>query len=165
MIAEPGYSAQDRWGVVRNVDNCVPADGVVNHVLRAMQLNDFPEADSGVRCLWDWSHDLYRGSPVNGHGNFTRFVQRARGSEIGMLVGCEGWTLEQLNAIGDGSKFASHVAVVSPRGDLDARNSRRFLFQLRREMRPPYDGAWSIWALVVSGADGALSDPGGRGGL
>lgn len=164
-LAEPGWSAQDQWGVVRLVDNRVPGERVVDNVLRSMQKNDFPDTDSGVRCLWDWTHDLYRGDPVNGHGNFTRFLQRSRVSEIGMLMDCEGWTLEAFSPIGDGSRYASQVAVVSPRGDLDARNSRRFLFQLRRELRPPYDGAWSIWAIVVSAADGSLRDHGGRGGL
>lgn len=152
----------DQWGVVRSVHPGVPVDEVVENVLRALKLNNFPETDSGVRCFWDWTHDLYRGAPVNGHGNFEKYRARVRKSDIGRLIDNEGWTLEPLSAVGDGSKYASQVAVVSPRGDLDACDTRRFLFQLRREMRPPFNGGWSVWAIVVSLADGNLRSMGGR---
>jgi hypothetical protein len=45
------------------------------------------------------------------------------------------------------------------RGDADGNNARRYLFQLRRELRPPYDGSWSIWGIICSDAGGALDAP------
>jgi hypothetical protein len=88
----------------------VPASGVVENVLAALQTNDEPFADAGIKTLWDWTHELYRGRPVNGHGDFEIYRDRARRSEIAPLLHSEDWALEPLSLVGDGSKYATHVA-------------------------------------------------------
>ena len=54
----------------------------------------------------------------------------------------------------------THVAVVFPSGDSDGANARRFCFQLRKEMRPPYSGSWSVWGVIVSERGGEIQDMG-----
>ena len=135
----------------------VPCEEVVGNVLQALQRNDFPEVNSGLLAFWSWTHELYRGRPVNGHGNFSIFAERAHNSELGPLMNCEGWTLEPLNVVGAGEKYATQVARVRPRGDAKG-IGRRFLFQLRRELRPPYNGAWSMWGVIISESDGSIQD-------
>ena len=71
-----------------------------------------------------------------------------------------------LALVGDGTKLATQVALVRQRGggaaDGEAaaagRYARRYLFQLKREERPPYYGAWSVWGLIVSSAEGDIQD-------
>lgn len=140
--------------IVRSWSADVPTSRVVPNILDALQADD---AES-MRTFWDWTHELYRGRPVNGHGDFDVFASRAVNSEIGALLGCEGYTLEPLNLVGDGEKYATQVAHVCPKGDLDGQNARRFLFQLRRELRPPYLGSWSVWGVIVSDARGDIQD-------
>ena len=91
-------------------------------------------------------------------GNFSIYLSRAKVSEIGALINSAGYQLEPYNAVGDGEKYGTQVAVVCPQGDLDGRNARRILFQLRRELRPPYNGAWSVWGIITSDATGAIND-------
>ena len=134
----------------------VPCEEVVGNVLQALQRNDFPEVNSGLLAFWSWTHELYRGRPVNGHGNFSIFAERAHNSELGPLMNCESWTLEPLNVVGTGEKYATQVARVRPRDDAKGTQGRRFLFQLRRELRPPYNGAWSVWGVIISESDGSI---------
>ena len=141
--------------IVRTWDASVPAHEVVQNVLSALQHNDHPTANAGMRTFWDWTHELYRGRPVNGHGNFSIFEERAARSELGAIIGCHSFKLEPHNPVGDGSKYGTQVAVVRPReGD----DGRRYLFQLRRELRPPYSGSWSIWGVIVSDQAGSIQD-------
>jgi len=136
----------------------LPANRVVDNILRALQENDYPDANSGLRTFWAWTHELYRGRPVNGHGNFDTFAGRAGNSELGQLIGSSRWTLEPLNLVADGDRYATQVARVYAAGDSDGTYARRYLFQLRREQRPPYNGAWSVWGVIVSDVGGQIND-------
>lgn len=95
---------------------------------------------------------------MNGHGDFVLFASRALRSELGPLVNNACWVLEPINEVGDGSRYATQVAQVCPAGDVDGKWARRYLFQLRREQRPPYNGAWSVWGVIVSEPDGSIQD-------
>mmetsp|Transcript_22425 Transcript_22425/g.55772 ORF Transcript_22425/g.55772 Transcript_22425/m.55772 type:complete len:224 (+) Transcript_22425:100-771(+) len=145
-------------GVARLSTPSLPAEAVVDNLLRALQKNDSPEVDAGLRAFWAWTHELYRGRPVNGHGDFQIFAARAVRSELAPLLGSTRWVLEPINPVGDGSKYATHVARVWPAGDEGGKSVRRYLFQLRREQRPPYNGAWSVWGVIVSDSVGSIQD-------
>jgi len=144
--------------ISRSWDASLPASEVVPNLMRAFEANDEPPLGAGLRTFWDWTHELYRGRPVNGHGDFSLFASRARHSELALLMGASSWAMEPCFLVGDGAKYATHVASVFPAGDLDGRRARRYLFQLRREERPPYNGAWSVWGIIVSDACGDLQD-------
>jgi len=134
---------------ISTYNSSIPAEGLVQHLLEALQ-------EGELLTFWEYTHELYRGRPVNGHGNFTTFASRARQSEIGALLGCSLYSLEPVNAVGDGSKYMTQVARVWPASE--STKFRRYLFQLRREMRPPYNGGWSVWGVIVSDGEGAIQD-------
>eukprot|EP00967_Tisochrysis_lutea_P102737 scaffold154784_cov32-Tisochrysis_lutea.AAC.2 len=144
--------------ISRSWDPDLPVEKVVPNLLRALQSNDEPTLNAGLRTFWDWTHELYRGRPVNGHGDFSLFAKRAARSELAALLQSSGWQAEPYSPVGDGSKYGTHVVTIFPCGDLDGQGARRYLFQLRREMRPPYNGAWAVWGVIVSDANGELQD-------
>lgn len=144
--------------VSRSWDPSLPPYLVVPNLLRALQANDAPTPGAGLRTFYDWTHELYRGRPVNGHGDFDIFAARATRSELGALIGAKSWATEPYSQVGDGQKYGTHVVTVFPRGNAAGAPGRRYLFQLRRELRPPYNGAWAVWGVIVSDAGGNIQD-------
>jgi hypothetical protein len=162
----PALLERDALGVCRELSAELPAAEIVPNLLAALDANDEPTPDAGLATFWAWTHELYRGRPVNGHGNFDEWKRRASQSEVAGLIGAANWEVAPLALVGDGTKLATQVALVRQRGggaaDGEAaaagRYARRYLFQLKREERPPYHGAWSVWGLIVSSAEGDIQD-------
>jgi hypothetical protein len=162
----PALLERDALGVCRELSAELPAAEIVPNLLAALDANDEPTPDAGLATFWAWTHELYRGRPVNGHGDYDEWKRRASQSEVAGLIGAANWDVAPLALVGDGTKLATQVALVRQRGggaaDGEAaaagRYARRYLFQLKREERPPYYGAWSVWGLIVSSAEGDIQD-------
>lgn len=134
----------------------VPVDKVVDNLLAALQSNDFPEANAGVKAFWDWTSPMYRASPLNGRGNFDVFLERSKDSYLAQLIGAKTWILEPISG---SDNYASQIACVVPANATDKSVLRRFAFQLEKEKRAYYKGAWSVISMFVSDSEGRFVPP------
>ena len=145
---KPTASA-DEWGIVRQPTADVAPAELVPMLMKAMHLNDFPDQDSGLTTVYDWSSDMCRRACGR---SSAEFVEMSYNSVFGMCVGGNGdYELTEPQMVGD-NMFSVKVEMPSP----DSRPSRLFLWQLRKEMRPPASGAWLIHGVIASDVEGGI---------
>ena len=80
----PALLERDALGVCRELSAELPAAEIVPNLLAALDANDEPTPDAGLATFWAWTHELYRGRPVNGHGDFAEWsrIYGALGPEV-----------------------------------------------------------------------------------
>ena len=111
----PALLERDALGVCRELSAELPAAEIVPNLLAALDANDEPTPDAGLATFWAWTHELYRGRPVNGHGDYDEWKRRASQSEVAGLIGAANWDVAPLALVGDGTKLATQVALVRQR--------------------------------------------------
>ncbi|CAN0298193.1 unnamed protein product [Ascophyllum nodosum] len=74
--------------------------------MAALQKNDQPEADDGLRTVFEFSSGMCRQAVG---GTVDRFVKEAKFSVFAATVGCESFTLDPLQTVGD--RFATQNLV------------------------------------------------------
>ena len=144
-------AAADEWGITRTPTPDLPPEDVVPMLMKAMHLNSFPDDDSGLATVYDWSSDMCRRACGR---SAEEFIKMSKNSVFGMCVGGGGdWKLMDPRMVGN-NMYSVKVEVPSP----DKRPSRFFLWQLRKEMRPPACGAWLIHGVIASDFEGLIQE-------
>jgi len=121
-------------------------------LMRALELNNFPEVDAGLHAMWAFAGDTTRFIFKN---NVTEFIESAHQtvadyptSFYGMAMDGQGWELEgPINLVGgEGGWIATQLMkTVSSDGRM-----RRWQWELRKHRRPPLLGAWYIESIGSS---------------
>jgi len=134
----------------------LPPEEVIPLLMRALQLNDFPEIDSGLHLMWAFAGDTLRFIYNN---NRTEFIEDAHvtadslpTSFYGVALHGQSWELEgEFNRVGgEAGWIATQVMrTVSSDGRV-----RRWQWELRKHRRPPLLGAWFVESIGSSDRNG-----------
>ena len=151
----------------------LPPEEVIPLLMRALQLNSFPEIDSGLHSMWSFAGDCvarvrcpllsHRPRPICA-GDTTRFIFGNNRTEFvesahetadslptsfyGVALHGQSWELEgKLNRVGgeDGWIATQIMRTVSSDGRV-----RRWQWELRKHRRPPNQGAWFVESIGSS---------------
>jgi hypothetical protein len=112
---------------------------VVRIVLGALQHNDEPGPDSGVRTAYNFA------SPGNKvvTGPIAQFVEMVRKPTYNILIDFKESRIEPAAISGDHARLVVHI--LSPSGD-----TATFVFELSRQTQPPYRGCWMTDSVIPS---------------
>ncbi len=144
-------------------------EDVVAACMLALQHNDEPLRDAGLRTCWALSSDMCR-SAVG--GSLDAFLEYARNPTFGALVGCASWSVASCKRVAGSATrgaMATQVVRVQPAsrgasarhvdddgdepGPSAAAPPREFLWTLQQERRPPRAGEWLVYeCLAMSNA-------------
>ncbi|CAM9301686.1 unnamed protein product [Ectocarpus sp. 8 AP-2014] len=131
----------------RTPSPALPPTQVIGLLMAALQRNDDPAENDGLRTVFEFSSGMCRRAVG---GTAESFIKEARYSVFGATVGCQSFTLEPMSMVAD--RLATQVvSVVASDG-----RQRRFLWTLERQRRPPDAGKWLIYGVVSSDVDGKL---------
>ena len=144
----PIHAVKDEWDVARKPCAELGPEEVVPMLMRALRLNDYPYINAGLQTVYDWSSDMCR---LACGRNVDAFIQMSKASVFGMCIGITECSLRDPGLVGN-DMFSVTVEVPSP----DSRPNRFFLWQLRKERRPPAAGAWLVHAVIASDYDGEI---------
>ena len=134
-----------------------PAD-VPPLLMRALQLNEFPEVDAGLTSMWAFSSMQCRFIYKN---NLTEFIEDAHEtadsmptSFYGMAMNGQSWELEgDMNYVGGLSDDCWIATQLMQTVSSDGR-MRRWQWELRKQRRPPNLGAWIVESIGSSDRKG-----------
>jgi len=125
-------------------------------LMQALELNDFPEVDSGLTSVWDFAGDTTRHIFQQ---NRTEFIESAHdtASEMptsfyGVAMKGQSWSMEtELNRIGgeQGWIATQVMKTISSDGRL-----RRWQWELRKQKRPPHLNCWYVESIGSSDRKG-----------
>lgn len=112
-------------------DPALSPEAVVRIQLEALQRNDDPAPDAGIRQTWLFAH------PDNKRltGPLARFAQMIKGPSYRPLIGHTAHTVERLGAAGDEATFK--VTIETAEGDV-----LEYLWVVARAQDGPARGAW-----------------------
>ena len=112
-------------------DPALSPAAVVRIQLEALQRNDVPTPDAGIRQTWAFAH------PDNKRltGPLARFGQMIKGPAYRPLIGHAAHTIERLGATGDEATF--RVTIETPEGAV-----LEYLWVVARVLDGPAKGAW-----------------------
>ena len=136
----------------------LPPEEVVPLLMRALQLNGYPTADSGLHSVWAFATGTTRFIFGNNRSEFVESAHQTAGSLptsfYGVALHGQSWELEGgLNRVcGDDGWIATQLMrTVSSDG-----RRRRWQFELRKQRRPPDLGAWFVESIGSSNKDGVF---------
>uniref|UniRef100_A0A7S1XVC7 Uncharacterized protein n=1 Tax=Phaeomonas parva TaxID=124430 RepID=A0A7S1XVC7_9STRA len=125
-------------------------------MMKALQLNDFPRPDAGLKSMWEFAG---RDTRFIFKGNVTEFIESAHETAAAFptsFYGCafsgRSWEMEtELNRVGgdDGWIATQIMKTISSDGRL-----RRWQWVLMKHKRPPNMGAWYVDSIGSSDRKG-----------
>ena len=131
----------------------LPPAEVPKLLMKALELNNFPDEDAGLRAMWAFAGDSTRFIFKN---NETEFVESAHEtaatyptSFYGMAMRGQGWELEgALNMVG--GEAQCWIATQLMKTTSSDGRLRRWQWELRKHRRPPLLGAWYVESIGSS---------------
>jgi hypothetical protein len=125
-------------------------------LMKGLEMNDYPNDDSGLHSLWNFSSGMLRQSFQQ---NLTVFIEAAHQdadhiptSFYGMALNGNSWKVETaLNRVGgeNGYLATQIVQTISEDGRI-----RRWQFMLRKNRRPPFLNCWFLESIGASDRTG-----------
>jgi len=125
-------------------------------LMQALELNDFPEVDSGLTSVWDFAGETTRHIFQQ---NMTEFIESAHDtatemptSFYGVAMKGKSWSMEtDINRIGGESGWIATqvMKTISSDGRL-----RRWQWELRKHKRPPSLNCWYVESIGSSDRKG-----------
>ena len=122
-------------------------------LMRALALNDYPEADDGLRAMWAFSSDTTRFIYQN---NMTEFIEDAHTTADTLptsFYGCAFYgefEMEgEVNMVGGGGD-SSWIATQIMKTVSSDQRLRRWQWELRKHRRPPNLNSWYVESVGCS---------------
>lgn len=125
-------------------------------LMKGLEMNDYPNDDSGLHSLWNFSSGMLRQSFQQ---NLTVFIEAAHQdadhiptSFFGMALNGNSWKVETaLNRVGGEKGYLATqiVQTISEDGRI-----RRWQFMLRKNRRPPFLNCWFLESIGASDRTG-----------
>jgi hypothetical protein len=150
------FSVAEHWEGAGTPRPELPPEEIPSLLMKSLELNDFPNDDSGLYSLWDFSSGMLRQSCQQ---NVTAFIEAAHQdadyiptSFYGMALNGKSWEVETtLNRVGgeNGYLATQIVKTVSDDGRM-----RRWQFMLRKNRRPPHLNCWFVESIGASDRTG-----------
>mmetsp|Transcript_33270 Transcript_33270/g.54962 ORF Transcript_33270/g.54962 Transcript_33270/m.54962 type:complete len:212 (-) Transcript_33270:422-1057(-) len=136
----------------------LPPTAVLTLLMRALELNDIPEADAGLKSMWEFAGDTTRFIFKN---NISEFIESAHltaaehpTSFYGMAMRGQGWEVEgPINMVGGDTDACWIATQVIKTISCDGR-MRRWQWELRKNRRPPMLGSWYVESIGSSDRHG-----------
>jgi len=123
-------------------------------LMDALEQNDFPEVDAGLKSMWEFAGDTTRFVFKN---NVTEYIESAHEtadsfptSFFGMAMRGQGWELEGSINFVNGDSDACWIATQLMKMVSSDGRMRRWQWELRKHRRPPLLGAWYVESIGSS---------------
>ena len=152
----PKLSSPSKWEGAGLPRPDLSPEEIPSLLMKALELNDFPEVDAGLQAMWDFSGDITR---QLFHQNGRDFIECAHkdadvrpASFYGMALSGQSWEMQtELNRVGgeNGYLATQIVKTISADGRL-----RRWQFMLKKNRRPPNLDCWFIESIGASDRTG-----------
>jgi len=134
----------------------LPPDEIPSLLMTALQLNDFPTVDAGLKSVWEFSGDTTKFVFQNNRTDFISTAHKTKDEFLTSFYGCamagQSWNMETpLNLVGgtDGWIATQVMKTISSDGRL-----RRWQWELRKHRRPPNLGCWYVESIGSSDRKG-----------
>ena len=143
--AAGGSSAADADDGVPRPDPLYSDAAVVALCMNALGRNDAPRADAGLETCWNFSSGMCRAAVG---GSLAAFRAYARNPTFASLVNHASWDGAPGNRIAGsqtrGEMATTMVTVITADGA-----TRKFLWTLQQERRPPLAGCWLVYECLA----------------
>jgi len=125
-----GNGHEPRYDLPEPSPDLSPED-VVRTVLHALQHNDTPGPDAGIRTTFNFASPGNRAST----GPVARFAEMVKGSIYGILIDFREAQIDPPEIVGERARIRLRVTGGDGR-------TATFIWELSRQSSPPYGGCW-----------------------
>ena len=148
------------WSGASGPSPDIPPDKIPSLLMHALNYNDVPSKDAGLRTVWEFAGDTTR--HIFKH-NLTEFIESAHETADTMVTSFYGaamkgkdWVMDTpLNRVGgeDGWIATQVMSTTCSDGRI-----RRWQFELRKNRRPPNLNAWLVESIGSSDRNGHFEE-------
>jgi hypothetical protein len=136
-------------------------DEIPTLLMKALEFNDFPTVDTGLKSMWAFAGDTVQFIYQNNRTDFIvtahETAQQFPTSFYGVAMNGTSWSMEtELNLVGGGSDNCSDawIATQVMRTISSDGRLRRWQWELRKHRRPPNLGCWYVESIGSSDRKG-----------